>query len=83
MRPAVLDEPREGNRVPGLTRATLTARFPALQRGRRWYGGGRPRMDAWTVALGPCVTLSAHVLVLDERVEQVGYLYTCPTRASR
>jgi hypothetical protein len=66
----------------GLTREKLAARHPSLQRGRRWYGGDQPRGDEWTVALGNCVTLSASVLVGDERVEQLSYVYTCPTQPS-
>jgi hypothetical protein len=71
-------------RVPGgLTREMLNAHYPSLQRGRRWYSGDQPRMDQWSVAVSDCVTLTAHVLVADERVESLSYLYTCPTQSGK
>ena len=68
-------------RLPGeLTRAMLSTRYPALRKGRRWYGGDRPRWDTWSVSLSDCVTLSTMVSIPGDRVEQLTYLYTCPTR---
>jgi hypothetical protein len=61
----------------------LSAHYPSLQKGRRWYSGDQPRMDQWSVAVSDCVTLSASVLVADGRVEQLSYLYTCPTQSSK
>jgi len=65
-----------------LTRPQLSAHYSALRKGRRWYGGDRPRHDEWSVALSDCVTLIADVLIAGERVQQLSYLYTCPSRAS-
>ncbi len=68
--------------MAALTLAGLRKHYPGLVRGRRWYGGDQPRFDVWYAALDACVTMSAHVLVADDRVEQVSYLYACPTESS-
>jgi hypothetical protein len=66
---------------PGaLTKAALVARYPALRMDRRWYSGTRPRNEQWTIALGTCVSLVASVLLPGERIEQLSYVYTCPTK---
>jgi hypothetical protein len=64
----------------GLTRATLAGHYPTLQQGRRWHSGDQPHMDEWTATLGPCVAMAAQVSVGTQRVEQLSYVYTCPTK---
>jgi hypothetical protein len=66
------------NPAGGLTKAALAARYPSLRKGRSWYSGNQPH-EQWTTALNTCVTLAASVLPPDERVEQLSYVYTCPT----
>jgi hypothetical protein len=69
-----------GGALPGaLTRADLAARYPSLQKDRRWYSGNRPHLERWTTVLDTCVTLVVSVLLPHERVDRLTYVYTCPT----
>jgi len=71
-------------RMPGeLTRALFSARYPTLAKGRRRYSGDQPRSDEWSVSLSDCVTLNIEVSIPAERVEQLSYMYTCPTQPSK
>ncbi|HEY7482302.1 MAG TPA: hypothetical protein VH680_17440 [Gemmatimonadales bacterium] len=67
--------------LPGaLTKADLLVRYPTLRKGRRWYSGNQARSEQWTTAVETCVTLVASLLLPQERLEQLSYIYTCPTQ---
>ena len=69
------------SRLPGgLTWKVLSKHYPTLRKGRRWYSGDQPRWDTWSVALSNCVRLS--VLIEGQRVQNLGYYYTCPTTST-
>jgi len=68
------------SQVPvGLSRATVVDHYKGMYRASRWRSGDQPSFDEWTVPVDPCVTLSAQVSVATEGVEQLSYIYTCPT----
>ena len=72
-----------GGRLPGgLTWKVLSKRYPSLRKSRRWYSGDQPMMDTWSVAVGSCVILVAGVLVEGQKVQSLGYYYTCPTTST-
>jgi hypothetical protein len=64
-----------------LTGVELAVHYPSLRLNRRWRSGTVPSFQAYSVALSDCVVLSAHVRA-DDQVEQLGYLFTCPTAPS-
>lgn len=64
------------------TRSDLTRRYPALRLQRRWHSGDVP-FDEVVASAGPCVTLIASVRVGNDRVEEFGYYFTCPTRPTQ
>jgi hypothetical protein len=69
-----------GRRLPGgLTWKVLSKHYPSLRKSRRWYSGDQPMMDTWSVALDSCVTLVASVLIEGQKIQNLGYYYTCPT----
>ena len=69
-----------GRRLPGgLTWTVLSKHYPSLRKSRRWYSGDQPMMDTWGVALDSCVTLVASVLIEGQKIQSLGYYYTCPT----
>lgn len=64
----------------GLSRMTLVDHYKGIRRVRSWASGDQPTFDVWTVPVDACVALSAHVSLVTEQVEQLSYIYTCPTR---
>lgn len=63
-----------------LTRDQVAAHHPSLRQGRRWYSGDQPHSDEWTATLDTCVAFVAMALIPSARVEQLSYIYTCPTQ---